>query len=179
VRFIAGIRTQVEAWFCQDFSPEQIVGRAKHEGVAMVSHERIYQHLWQDKRADGTLYQHLRHVPKKYRKRYGPKQERGQIPNRVSIDAHPVEVSSRKERGHWEIDTVIGKNYDGALLTVVECTSRFTVIGNLAGKHAKPCAEKTAEILTPFSDQVKSITSDTRCLVLLCLSLPCMGAGNQ
>ena len=160
VRFTAAIRTQVEAWLREDFSPEQIAGRAKHEGIAMVSHERIYQHIWQDKRAGGTLYQHLRHISKKYRKRYGSKQERGQIPNKVLIDARPAEVESRQEIGHWEIDTVIGKSHDGAIVTLVERTSRFTVIGKLVGKHADPCAEKTVEILTPFSDKVKSITAD-------------------
>ena len=124
--------------------------------IFLVSHERIYQHIWADKRAGGTLCQHLRHVPKKYRKRYGSKQERGQIPNKVSIDAHPAEVESRQEMGHWEIDTVIGKSHDGAIVTVVERSSRFTVIC----KHAEACAGKTMEILTPLSDKVKSITAD-------------------
>ena len=160
VYFTNAIRSQVEAWIRQDFSPEQIVGRAEREGIAMVSHERIYQHIWDDKRANGTLYKHLRHIPKKYRKRYGSKQERGVIPNKVSIDARPDEVESREEIGHWEIDTVIGKSHDGAIVTLVERTSRFTVIGKLVGKHADPCAEKTIEILTPFSDKVKSITAD-------------------
>lgn len=160
VYFTAAIRSQVEAWIRQDFSPEQITGRAQHEGIPMVSHERIYQHIWEDKRAGGTLYEHLRHIPKKYRKRYGSKQERGQIPNKVSIDVRPAEVESREELGHWEIDTVIGKSHDGAIVTLVERTSRFTVIGKLVGKHADPCAEKTIEILTPFSDKVKSITAD-------------------
>jgi transposase, IS30 family len=160
VYFTAAIRLQVESWLRQDFSPEQIVGRAKHEGIPMVSHERIYQHIWKDKHAGGTLYEHLRHIPKKYRKRYGSKQERGQMPNTVSIDTRPAEVESRDEIGHWEIDTVIGKSHDGAIVTLVERTSRFTVIGKLVGKHAEPCAEKTIEILTPYSDKVKSITAD-------------------
>ncbi|MCA6392816.1 MAG: IS30 family transposase [Cytophagales bacterium] len=160
VYFTNAIRSQVEAWIRLDFSPEQIVGRAEREGIPMVSHERIYQHIWDDKRAGGTLYEHLRHIPKKYRKRYGSKQERGQILNKVSIEARPAEVESRDEIGHWEIDTVIGKSHDGAIVTLVERTSRFTVIGKLVGKHADPCAEKTIEILTPFSDKVKSITSD-------------------
>lgn len=158
--FTATIRSQVEAWLQEDFSPEQIVGRAEREGIAMVSHERIYQHIWADKRTGGRLYEHLRHIPKKYRKRYGSKQERGKIPNTVSIDVRPADVESRQEIGHWEIDTVIGKSHDGAIVTVVERTSRFTVIGKLVGKHADPCAEKTIEILTPFSDKVKSITAD-------------------
>ena len=160
VYFTDKIRTQVETWLREDFSPEQIVGRAKRNGIAMVSHERIYQHIWADKRAGGTLYRHLRHLPKKYRKRYGSTEKRGQIPNKISIEQRPPEVAKREQIGHWEIDTVIGKSHDGAIVTVVERKSRFTVIGNLIGKHAEPCAEKTITILKPFSDKVKSITAD-------------------
>lgn len=160
VYFTEAIRMRVETWLRQDFSPEQIVGRAKREGLAMVSHERIYQHIWADKRAKGTLWQHLRHIPKKYRKRYGSTEKRGQIPNKVSIDERPPEVATRKDAGDWEIDTVIGHNHEGAIVTVVERTSRFTVIGNLVGKHAEACAEKTIEILSPFCSQVKTITAD-------------------
>ncbi len=160
VYFTEKIRTHVDFCLRQDFSPEQIVGRAELEGIPMVSHERIYQHIWADKAKGGTLHQHLRRARKKYRKRYGVKDDRGQIPNKTSIDARPDEVESREELGHWEIDTVIGKSHDGAIVTVVERSSRFTVIGKLVGKHAEPCAEKAIEILTPFSDMVKSITAD-------------------
>jgi len=160
VYFTASICSQVETWLKEDFSPEQIVGRAEREGIAMVSHERIYQHIVADKRAGGTLYTHLRHIPKKYRKRYGSTENRGQIPNKISIDARPPEVAGREEIGHWEIDTVIGKSHDGAIVTLVERTSRFTVMGKLVGKHAEPCAEKTIAILTPFVDKVRSITAD-------------------
>ncbi|TAE21785.1 MAG: IS30 family transposase [Candidatus Kapaibacterium sp.] len=160
VRFTTSIRAHVEAWLKEDFSPEQIVGRAKREGIAMVSHERMYQHILADKRAGGDLYTHLRHMPKKYRKRYGSTEKRGQIPNKVSIDERPLEVATREEMGHWEIDTVIGKSHDGAIVTIVERTSRYTVIGKLVGKHAEPCAEKIIESLAPLSDKVKSITAD-------------------
>ena len=160
VYFTETIRLQVETWLRQDFSPEQIVGRAKREGIPMVSHERIYHHIWADKRAKGTLWTHLRQLSKKYRKRYGSTEKRGQIPNKTSIDDRPPQVASRQELGHWEIDTVIGKNHDGAVVTVVERSSRCTVIGKLLGKHADPCADKTIEILTPFTTKVKSITAD-------------------
>lgn len=159
-RFTAEIRERVERWLGDDYSPEQIVGRAKREGFAMVSHERIYKYIWADKREGGELYRHLRHAPKKYRKRYGSKQERGQLPNRVSIDERPPHIESREELGHWEIDTVIGKNHEGAIVSIVERKSRFTVIGKLLGKHAEPCAEKVIELLQPLIDKVKSITSD-------------------
>ena len=45
----------------EQWSPEQIVGYCKKNGVDMVSHERIYQYIRQDKKLGGGLYKHLRH----------------------------------------------------------------------------------------------------------------------
>jgi IS30 family transposase len=39
----------------EQWSPEQIVGRARREGLPMVSHERIYQYIRSDKKQGGTL----------------------------------------------------------------------------------------------------------------------------
>ncbi len=61
------------------FSPEQIVGRAALDGLDMVSHERIYQYVWQDKKKGGVLHEHLRSKGKRYRKRGAMKDKRGII----------------------------------------------------------------------------------------------------
>ena len=50
-----------------------------------ISHERIVQHIWADRRKGGDLYTHLRQAHKKPHKKYGSKDKRGQICNRVSI----------------------------------------------------------------------------------------------
>ncbi len=42
------------------YSPEQIAGFAKKEGIECVSYERIYKHIWADKKSKGTLYTNLR-----------------------------------------------------------------------------------------------------------------------
>ena len=49
----------VEKHLEMDLSPEQIVGVARREGASVVSHERIYQHVWQDKKRNGKLHEHL------------------------------------------------------------------------------------------------------------------------
>jgi len=71
------------------WSPEQICGWCDRQGIDMVSHERIYQFIWQEKANGGQLHLQLRHGSKKYRKRYGSYDRRGGIPNRVSIDERP------------------------------------------------------------------------------------------
>src|SRR5271165_1410051 len=63
----------------EQWSPDQISGRLAKDGVAFISHERIYQHVWKDKKDGGTLYLHLRHSGKKYNKRKGKNSGRGLI----------------------------------------------------------------------------------------------------
>ena len=73
----------------KDWSPDQISGRLKDEALARISHEAIYQHIWEDKRTGAILYKHLRHKGKKYNKRSAGTAGRGCIPNRVDITERP------------------------------------------------------------------------------------------
>ena len=50
----------VEKKLCEDWSPEQVSGKLRMSKI-FVSHERIYQYVYADKRAGGALWQHLRH----------------------------------------------------------------------------------------------------------------------
>jgi len=104
----------IESKLREQHSPEQIAERMKLDpgwhGPA-VSHERIYQHIWQDKAQDGTLYRHLRiGGTKQRRKRRNSRDMRGTIPNRVGIEKRPKIVERKIRIGDWEGDTVIGKN---------------------------------------------------------------------
>jgi len=94
-----------------DWSPEQVVGRLKKEGIVCLHHETIYRYILADKKAGGLLYKHLRHQSRKYRKRYGSANNRTGIPNRIDIDYRP-EIADRRGRiGDWEVDTIIGKSH--------------------------------------------------------------------
>jgi len=97
---------------------------------------------------------------KKRRKKYGSKDKRGQICNRVSIDQRPDIVDEKSRIGDWEIDTVIGQNHKGALVTIVERKSKFTLIKRVETKHAEGVTEATITLLTPYSDKVFTITAD-------------------
>ena len=150
----------IEEKLCQDWSPEQISGPMKHRGSFSISHERIYQHIWPDKHLGGTLYKHLRWNQKKRQKRYGSKDSRGQIKNRVMIDQRPKEVEEKSRIGDWEIDTIIGANHKGALVTIVERVSKYTLIGNVPQKQAKLVANLTVDLLAPYQKKVHTITTD-------------------
>lgn len=151
----------VETFIRQRWSPEQISGWLLQTEKLLISHERIYQHIWADKRRGGDLHKYLRSKGKKYQSRgSNGKTSRGQIKNRVSIDERPSVVDERVEAGHWEIDTVIGKNHSGALVTIVERVTQFTVSAGVKGKSAKEVTQATINLLKPLQALVSTITAD-------------------
>lgn len=159
-RFTNDVKERVEALLRFDLSPEQISGRLAKEQQIYISHERIYQHVWSDKLSGGDLYTHLRHGSKKRRKRYGKYDHRGTIPDRTTIEKRP-EIVDRKERiGDWEVDTVIGKNHKGALVTAVERKTMFTCIRKVPHKKADIVAKALIEMLSPYQDSTHTITVD-------------------
>jgi IS30 family transposase len=150
----------IEAKILLDWSPEQVSGQLKDELGILISHERIYQHIWADKRHGGILYTHLRQYHKKRKKKYGSKDKRGQIRNRVSIDERPAIVAEKTRIGDWEIDTVIGQNHQGALVTIVDRVSKFTLIKKVDSKHAEVVTAATISLLQPYLDKTLTITAD-------------------
>lgn len=149
----------IESKIRLEWSPEQIANKMFVVLGVTISHERIYQHIWQDKRHGGTLYKHLRQSGKK-RKKYGSKDKRGQLTNRVSIEERPKTVDEKTRLGDLEIDTVIGKNHKGALVTIVDRKSLFTFIAKVDSKHADGVTAATIELLKPYKDKLFTITAD-------------------
>lgn len=149
----------VETLIREQWSPEQIVGRIYREQEVSISHEWIYHYVYADKRSGGDLYKYLR-CQKVRRKRYGAYDRRGRIPNQVSIDERPAIVDSRRRFGDWEGDTVIGKGRRGALVTLVERKSLYTVIRAVLQKTAEAVRDAVVEGLAPYLDWVHTITYD-------------------
>lgn len=143
----------------EDWSPEQTSGRLKLEGIT-ISPEAIYQHIWKDKRAGGTLYTHLRHHGKKYNKRSSGKAGRGCIPNRVDITERPPIVEQKARIGDWEGDTIIGVRHQGAIVSYVDRCSKFTVLKKIDRKTAELVTQATIEKLGKGGLPVETITYD-------------------
>ena len=144
----------------EQWSPDQISGRLAKDGVALISHERIYQHVWKDKKDGGTLYLHLRHSGKKYNRRKGRNSGRGLIPNRVDIDQRPPIVAAKSRIGDWEADTIIGANHKGVVMSHVERTSKYTKLAKLPDKNADFVVQACARVLLPLADRIETITYD-------------------
>lgn len=144
----------------QQWSPDEIKGWCDEHGIDMVSHESIYQYVWKDKAQGGSLYKHLRNANKKYKKRYGSKNNRGKIPDKVSIEKRPERVDKKQEIGDFEVDLVEGKGHKGALLTMVDRYSGLLLVENVKGKKADIVASKMINALAPFKTWIKTITND-------------------
>lgn len=154
------VKQHIDKLLTQDLSPEQVAGYLSEEGVAHLSHETIYRYIYTDQSSGGCLYLKLRQIPKGYRKRYGSYQSRGQILDRISIDARPAVVDRKTRIGDWEGDTIIGKGRKSALLTLVERKSLYTVIIKLGDRSATGLADKLTSTMRKWADQFKTLTVD-------------------
>ena len=144
----------------EGWSPEQIAGRMKLEHIGTISHETIYQFIYRNKANKGRLYKYLRRKNKKYHQRTNTYQRRGIIVDRTMIDKRPHIVEKKRRIGDLEIDTVIGKDHIGALVTVVDRKSKFALIRKVVSKHADVVTNALVEMLEPIKQVLKTITSD-------------------
>jgi IS30 family transposase len=136
---------QVNDGLRQKWSPSQISARLKRDfpddDTMRVSHEQLYEALYVQAR--GQLKVELvgqlrrggaRRVSVDERRRVGEKKQQV-IPSMVMITERPAEAADRAVPGHWEGDLIMGAANRSAIITLVERTSRFTVLCRLAYDH--------------------------------------------
>jgi len=151
----------VEELLARRWSPEQIWGRLRAEGVLSISYETIYVHVWRDKGAGGHLWRHLRQAGKQRRKRYGAYDSRGRLAGKRHISERPAEVETRKVVGHWEIDTVKGDDQGRhTVVTLVERVTGYLELGKLARHTAAEATERCVELIARHPGRVATVTAD-------------------
>lgn len=152
------------------WSPEQIAETLKRtytDPAMHISHEAIYQYIYVLPRGKlkGTLVKGLRQE-RKYRrgkrKKSSDTETRGKIQEMLSIHERPPEVADRIIPGHWEGDLIIGKYRASALATLVERTTRYTMIIPLReGKKAPDVRKALQQRLTTLPEDLRrSMTYD-------------------
>ena len=162
------LRAAVQAGLDQHWSPQQISNRMRadypDDQAMQVSHETIYRTLYVQGR--GHLKRELVGALRTGRALRTPHrtstERRGRIPNMVNISARPAEVADRAVPGHWEGDLIIGAGSSSAIGTLVERTTRFTLLLHLPGAHG---AEQVRDAMTTQIQRLpthlaKSITWD-------------------
>jgi len=137
----AELSAEVEAGLTQRWSPEQISGVLRREFPdrleMQVSHETIYRELYVQGRGElrRDLHKCLRTGRALRKPRTSATQRRARITDMVLIGDRPAEVEDRAVPGHWEGDLIVGRNSGSAIGTLVERTTRFTMLLHLPGRH--------------------------------------------
>ena len=144
----------------KSWSPVQLAGRLKRDTKIEISHETIYRYIYKNQSTGGRLYKYLRHQNKKYTKRSSQYKTRGQIKNRVNISKRAKAVESKSRFGDFEVDTIIGKDHKGAIVTLVDRKSKYTLMKIVKSKHADVVTEAIVDLLQPIKHLVHTITAD-------------------
>lgn len=140
-------------------SPEVISGRLKQDFNISLSKNTLYRYIRQERLAGGKLYQKLPHRGKRYS--YNSEQPiRSPIPNRVGIEHRPAEADLKQKLGHFEIDTIFGKDQKSFLLTAVDKASKQVIIRKLPNKRAETVVAAFRDIEANTFCQFKTLTAD-------------------
>lgn len=124
----------------EQWSPEQISGvlARDHQGdeSMQVSTETIYQAIYVQAR--GGLKREIAQALRSGRTRRKPRRTPEQRTNRfidpmVMISERPAEVEDRAVPGHWEGDLILGTANQSAIVTLVERSTRYVMLGHLPG----------------------------------------------
>jgi IS30 family transposase len=136
-----GLCRRIEAWMDQGWSPgliaQMLAADHGEDHTERVSHETIYQALYVQTR--GALRADLhRRLSLKRRQRVARTRDRkGPSPYKEAfkISQRPAEVEDRAVPGHWEGDLIVGPGSRSAIGTLVERSTRFTILLHLPGRH--------------------------------------------
>jgi len=166
-----GLRRYVVEKLKKRWSPREIVKRIREEypsDMTMhISHEAIYRYIYVLPRGSlkQTLIRALRQERKYRRKKYGrtgnSEETRGKITDMLSIEERPQEVADRTIPGHWEGDLILGKYKRTAMGTLVERTTRYTILVPLKAKDAASVRKAYARELGILPKEIaKTLTYD-------------------
>ena len=137
------------------WSPEQISGRFRVIGLAEVSHSTIYATMYRT--GSAGLRRSLRHGGKRYA--YG-RAGKSLIPHRVDIAQRPVIVERKQRIGDWEADTINGAAHRGAIVSLADRASKYTLLRHMPLKRAEAAAQHIIEAIQSTGKKAHTITYD-------------------
>lgn len=160
---------RIETWMDDGWSPRLIARVLKDESprviMGRVSHETIYQALYVQTRGSlrQDLYQRLSTTrPRRKPRTTGAQRSNSPYREAFKISQRPPEAADRAVPGHWEGDLVMGTAGGVAVGTLVERTTRFTMLLHLPGRHdADSVAEAMIREMSQLPEHLRrSLTWD-------------------
>lgn len=146
------------------WSPEVIAGRLRerdHKGEPdwQICSETIYHFIYSKRNKDKKLWHFLRRKQARRRTKGGRKVARVRIPDRVSIHSRPTSVGERTEVGHWEGDSIVGRNHNSGLHTEYERVTSLIRFERLLGVNADETIKAQLKIFGGLPESLRK--SDT------------------
>jgi IS30 family transposase len=132
---------KVTKWMDQGWSPKLIADVLARDHpddrLARVSHETLYQCLYVQGRGQlrADLHKQLSTKRGARKTRGGPPERRGKYNDVLTISKRPAEAADRAVPGHWEGDLILGSRGSSAIGTLVERSTRFTILLHLPEDH--------------------------------------------
>ena len=142
------------------WSPEQIANRCPMEQIPMVGKTALYTYLHLDKKNKGSLYLSCRHALRRRKQRLAAPTK---WEKRKSISQRPICIDQQLREGDLEMDTIVGPNNKGAILTITDRKTGYLIMEKLKhGKDAKQLARVVNRRLAFLKrrGQIFSITTD-------------------
>lgn len=148
----------------EQWSPKQISGIIKkHPESWMVgkgiSHETIYQFIYEGQGRFMGLYQHLRRKHKRRQRQHARKHQQNQPISFITpISFRPNEIKEKQAFGHWESDTTLCEYRRAALSVQYERSIQLCRIKRIIDKTAEATEGIWRELIEELP--VKSLTMD-------------------
>ncbi len=140
-------------------SPDVISQELIREHDTQISESTIYRYINDDKDNGGDLFKSLPHSGKPYKKK-AKNGDKTKIPNRVGIEQRPSIANEKTEFGHFEIDTIVGRDHKSFLLTIVDKANKMCCIRKMPNKQAETVIKTFANVVNSTFFEFKTITSD-------------------
>jgi IS30 family transposase len=166
------LRDYVAQKLRERWSPEQIchalVIEFPDDESMRVSPETIYQAIYVQAR--GGLRREVAVALRTGRTRRTPHRRPDQrtprfVDEMVMISDRPAEVEDRAVPGHWEGDLIVGARSQSAIVTLVERSTRYVLLGHLPGGHtAEEVRDVLASLIHTLPEHLRgSLTWDQGC----------------
>ena len=146
------------------WSPQLICGRLKH-----VDHvgdrqmnpcpETLYAWIYAPSQAHRRLIGYLPRAHRRRRTRTGRKTQRSVPKGRIPISERPAEANDRSQFGHWEGDSIVGKNHGVSLRTEVERVSRLTMARHVNQLTADEALDAQLDMFTTLPPAARRSTT--------------------